>query len=78
MIKPARIRNSEQLARTRFTQALNDALSAPPKRLMMTATLKRRALKEKFANPQKKAGKAKAVPAVLFSLQRDRTDRGES
>jgi hypothetical protein len=78
MTKPARLRYSEQDARTRFTQALNDALSAPPRCLTMTATMKRRALKRKFGNPKKNAGKANAVPAVLFTLQRDRTDRSES
>jgi len=71
MTKPAPARYSEHDARARFDQALNDALSAPRKPLTITATMKRRALKKKLEKPKKKAGKGGAIPAVLFSLQRD-------
>ena len=86
MTRPAPARYSELDARARFDQALNDALSAPRKLLTLTATMKRRALKKKLEKPkktpektpEKKAGKGGAIPAVLFSLQRDPGDRGDS
>jgi hypothetical protein len=53
MTKPVPTRYSEQDARARFNQALNEALGGPRKPLMMTATLRRRALKKKQG---KKAG----------------------
>jgi hypothetical protein len=59
---PARYR--EQDARDRFDRALNEALGAPRKPLIMTATLKRRALKKKLGKPSKKAGKGAAIPAI--------------
>jgi len=54
----------EQDLRDRLDQALKDALSAPRKPLIMTATLKRRALKPKLGKPGKKAGKGAAIPAI--------------
>jgi len=69
MTKPAPTRYSEQDAKARFDQALKDALGAPRKPSTMTATMKRRALKKKRAKPDKKTGKAAAIPVVLsFSL----------
>jgi hypothetical protein len=56
MTKPARMKYSEQNARARFSQALDDALNAPRKPLRVTATLKRRALKKTLKKPQKKPG----------------------
>ena len=90
MTKPAPARYSEHDARARFDQALNDALSALRNPLTLTATMKRRALKKKLEKPKKtpektpektpkkKAGKGGAIPAVLFFLQRDPSDRGDS
>jgi hypothetical protein len=82
MTRPAPARYSEHDARARFDQALNDARSAPRKPLTLTATMKRRALKKKLEKPKKtpkkKAGKGGAIPAVLFFLQCDPSDRGDS
>jgi hypothetical protein len=78
MIKPAPTRYSEQDTRVRFDRALNDALSAPRKPLMMTATLKRRALKKKLSKPDKKAGKGDAVPAILSFLLSGPNDCSDS
>jgi hypothetical protein len=78
MSKPAPMRYSEQDVRTRFDRALNDALSAPRKPLMMTATLKRRALKKKLGKPDKKAGKGDAVPAILSFLLSGSNDCSDS
>jgi hypothetical protein len=61
--KPSPTKYSEQHAKARFDQALNDALSTPRKPLAITATMKRRALK-KPGKPKKKAGKGGTVPAV--------------
>jgi hypothetical protein len=68
MTKLAPAGYSEQYARARFDQALTNALNSPRKPLMMTATLKRRALKKKPARPVKTAGKAAALPAILSLL----------
>jgi hypothetical protein len=58
----------------RFDQALNDALSAPRKPLVMTATLKRRALKKTLGKSGKKAGQKNrdggAIPAILSCTAR--------
>jgi hypothetical protein len=53
-------------------------LRARRQALIMTAAQKWRALKKKFENPKEKGRESHAVPAVLFSLHHDRTDRGES
>lgn len=65
MTKLAPTRYSEQDARARFDQVLTNALNSPRKFLIMTATLKRRALKKKPGKPRKKAGTVAAVPAIL-------------
>jgi hypothetical protein len=57
MTKPAPTKYSEGDARARFDRALNDALGAPRK-LILTATMKRRALKKKPEKSEKKAGRA--------------------
>jgi hypothetical protein len=55
-------------------QALDDALSAPRKPLVMTATLKRRALKKTLGKSGKKAGQKNregdAIPAILSCAAR--------
>jgi hypothetical protein len=56
MTKPASKKYSGVDARTRFDRALNDAPSAPLK-LILTATMKRRALKKKPEKSDKKAGR---------------------
>lgn len=78
MTKPAPTRYSELDARARFDRALNDALNAPRKPLVMTATLKRRALKKKLSKPEKKAGKGDAVPAILSFLLSGPNDCSDS
>jgi hypothetical protein len=70
MKKPA-TKYSERDVKARFDQALNAALSAPRRPLIMTATLKRRALRKKTATTKKNAGKVDAIPAVLLILHCD-------
>jgi hypothetical protein len=64
MTEYAPTRYRKQDAKDRFDRALNEALSAPRKPLVMTATLKRRALKKKLGKSKKKAGKGAAIPAI--------------
>jgi hypothetical protein len=60
----AATRYRERNLSDRLDQVLKDALSTPRKPLFMTATLKRRALKQKLEKPHKKAGKGAAFPAI--------------
>jgi hypothetical protein len=77
MTKPAPTRYSERDARTRFDRMLNDALGAPRK-LIITATLKRRALKKKPEKPDKKGREGLPIPAMSSFLLHDRNDCDDS
>jgi hypothetical protein len=77
MTKPAPTKYSEGDARARFDRALNDALGAPRK-LILTATMKRRALKKKSEKSEKKGREGLPVPAMTSFLLHDRNDRDES
>ena len=56
---------SEPDARARFARSLNGAPEAMRKPRIMTATLKRRALRKK----SKKAGKEIAIPAIFVAAR---------
>jgi len=60
-----------------FDRAPNDAPSAPLK-LILTATMKRRALKKKPEKSDKKGREGLPVPAMTSFFLHDRNDRGES
>ena len=77
MTKPASKKYSEVDARVRFDRALNDAPSAPLK-LILTATMKRRALKKKPEKSDKKGREGLPVPAITSLLLHDRNDRDQS
>jgi hypothetical protein len=77
MTKSAPKKNSERDATARFDRALNDALGAPRK-LILTATMKRRALKKKSAKSDKKSREGSPVPAMSSFLLHDRNDRDDS
>ena len=65
MTKLRPTRYSEQNAINRFDKPpLTNALTIPRKLPTMTATLKRRALKKKQGQPEKKAGTVAAAPAI--------------
>ena len=77
MTKPAPKKYSERDARARFDRALNDMLGTPRK-LTLTATMKRRALKKKPEKSDKKGREGLPVPAMTSFLLHDRNDRDES
>jgi hypothetical protein len=77
MTKPAPKKYSEPDARARFDRVLNDAPRAPRK-LILTATMKRRALKKKPGKSDKKSREGLPVPAVTSFLLHDRNNRDES
>jgi hypothetical protein len=77
MIKPAPKKYSERDARTRLDRALNDTPGAPLK-LILTATMKRRALKKKPEKVDKKGREGLPVPAMSSLLLHDRNDRDQS
>jgi hypothetical protein len=64
MIKPAPTRHSGPGAKVHLSLGLNESLGSLRKSVIITATLKRRALKKKFLKPDKNAGKGGAFPAV--------------
>jgi hypothetical protein len=70
MTKPASKKYSEVDARARFDRALNDTPSAPLK-LILTATMKRRALKKKPEKSDKKrpGGVARPGNDILFATR---------
>jgi hypothetical protein len=73
MTNRAPAKYSKPHPRARFDQALNDALGAPRK-LVMTATLKRRALKKTLGKSGKEAEQKNrdgdAIPAILSCAAR--------
>jgi len=77
MTKPASKKYSGVDARARFDRALKDTPSAPLK-LILTATMKRRALKKKPEKSDKKGREGLPVPAMTSFLRHDRNDRDES
>jgi hypothetical protein len=77
MTKPASKKYSGVDARARFDRALNDTPSAPLK-LILTATMKRWALKKKPEKSDKKGREGLPVPAMTSFLRHDRNDRDES
>jgi hypothetical protein len=77
MTKPASKKYSEVDARGRFDRALNDTPSAPLK-LILTATMKRRALKKKPEKSDKKGREGLPVPAMTSFLLHDQNDRDQS
>ena len=77
MTKTASKKYSGVDARDRFDRAPNDAPSAPLK-LILTATMKRRALKKKPEKSDKKGREGLPVPAMTSFFLHDRNDRGES
>lgn len=77
MTRPASTRYSERDARARFDRVLNDALGAPRK-LIITATLKRRALKKKPGKSDKKGREGLPIPAMSSFLPHDRNDCDDS
>jgi hypothetical protein len=77
MTKPASKKYSGVDARARFDRALNDTPGAPLK-LILTATMKRRALKKKPEKSDKKGREGLPVPAMTSFLRHDRNDRDES
>jgi hypothetical protein len=76
MTKPASKKYSEVDARVRFDRAPNETPSAPLK-LILTATMKRRALKKKPEKSDKKSREGLPVPAMTSFLLHDRNDRDE-
>jgi len=77
MTKSASKKYSEVDARARFDRAVNDTPSAPLK-LILTATMKRRALKKKPEKSDKKGREGLPVPAMTSFLLHDRNDRDQS
>ena len=77
MTKTASKKYSGVDARDRFDQAPNDAPSAPLK-LILTATMKRRALKKKPEKSDKKGREGLPVPAMTSFLLHDQNDRDQS
>jgi len=69
MTKPAPKKYSERDARARFDRALNDMLGTPRK-LILTATMKRRALKKKPEKSDKKGREGLPVPDVILFATR--------